>query len=487
VRFTVARVVAVSAVLFGLLCGRGRGDEKPVPPAAGPLKVGIASADITPDGPVWMRGFAARKKPSEGVYRKLTATCVVLDNGATRLGFVVFDLCAIQEKQLDDLRAAAEKAGIPPQHVMTNCSHSHYGPHLGHKKNAEYSAEFKKRTDPLFEAAVADLQPAVLDYMVGSCTMAVNRRQYDAEGKAMGMRPEPRKPIDPDVPVLRVLSADGKVRAVLFGYACHPTTVNALHYKVGTDYPGFARDWIAAAYPGCTPVFLQGCGGDIKPRYTLPQKSGYGRFGHVLLDQLEIVAELGHELGRAVVTAVIVPPEPVPATRPTKLEDAIQSPVHLAGIVEKVSVPNKKAGRPPHTIYMGAWRIGDVYIFGSQCEVCCGIGLRIKRELAGMRVWTNGYTHWGGGYIPDAELYPEGGYEVKVSSVAPGTDGIVVSNALRYIKALKNGQDGLGAIHEPPAPKAKPEKKAAKKPSAKKEPKKPEAKAQSTPQKKPGK
>ena len=40
----------------------------------GPLRVGLATADITPEGPVWMRGFGARKKPSEGVYRKILTT-----------------------------------------------------------------------------------------------------------------------------------------------------------------------------------------------------------------------------------------------------------------------------------------------------------------------------------------------------------------------------------------------------------------------------
>lgn len=406
--------------------------------AAGPLKVGIASADITPEGPVWMAGFAARRELSKGVYRNLTATCVVFDNGVTRLGFLALDLCKIYEQQLGDLRAAALEVGIPPQHVMINCSHTHYGPQLRHKKNRAYDALFKAQTDPLFRAAAAALEPAALDYTVGSCTMAINRRQLSAEGRAIGMRPEPRKQIDPDVPVLRVLSKEGEVRAVIFGYACHPTTVSALHYKIGPDYPGFARDWIAAAYLGCTPVFLQGCGGDIKPRYTKPMPNGYGRFGHILLDQLEIVAELGHELGRAVVAALTVPPEPV------------AGPIHLAGIVEKVAVPDKKAPeRKSHQIYMGAWRIGDVYVFGSQCEICSNIGLRLKRELAGTRVWANGYTHWGGGYIPDAASYPEGGYEVRSSTVSPGTEDIVVGNAIRYIKALRSGKAGLGPIPQP--------------------------------------
>lgn len=414
---------------------------------AGPLKVGIASADITPEGTVWMAGFAARKEPSKGVYKNLTATCVVFDNGVTRLAIVALDLCKIMEPQLEDLRVVAQEAGIPPQHVMINCSHTHYGPQIGRKENEDYDALFKARTGPLFEAAVADLKPAVLDYTVGSCTMAINRRQLSAEGKVTAMRPEPRKQIDPDVPILRVLSSEGEVRAVIFGYACHPTTVSALHYEIGTDYPGFARDWIAAAYPGCTPVFLQGCGGDIKPRYTQPSDSGYGRFGYVLLDQLRIVAELGHELGRAVVAALVVPPEPVPASRPAPHLQAITTAIHLGGIVEKVELPDKKdPEHKSHQIYIGAWRVGDVYIFGSQCEICSNIGMRIKRELAGTRVWTNGYTHWGGGYIPDAASYPEEGYEVNRAAVSPAAEDIVVAGAIRYFKTLQAGKSGHGPI-----------------------------------------
>ncbi|MGD8241148.1 MAG: neutral/alkaline non-lysosomal ceramidase N-terminal domain-containing protein, partial [Armatimonadota bacterium] len=330
---------------------------------AGPLKVGIATADITPEGSVWMAGFSARKKPSEGVWKELGAQCVVFDNGVTRVAFVALDLCKILEPQLADLRAAARKAGIPPQHVMINASHTHSGPTLSQTRNADYVALFKARTDPLFAAARADLQPAVLDYTVGSCTMAINRRQFDAEGKVTSMRPEPRKQIDPDVPILRVLSPEGDVRAVLFGYACHPSTMNT--YELGPDYVGYARDWIAAAYPDSVPVFLQGCGGDIKPRYTRPD----GRFGFVLLDPVATTAELGHELGRAVVSALVVPPEPVPAGRSGEPEAATAAPVRLGGIVEKVNVPDKTdPEHKSHQIYMGAWRVGDVYVFGSQCE-----------------------------------------------------------------------------------------------------------------------
>jgi hypothetical protein len=57
-------------------------------------------------------------------------------------------------------------------------------------------------------------------------------------------------------------------------------------------------------------------------------------------------------------------------------------------------------------------------------------------------VWTNGYTHWGGGYIPDAASYPEEGYEVRVSGVSPAAEDIVVGRAVRYVKALQAAKPG---------------------------------------------
>jgi hypothetical protein len=410
--------------------------------AAGQLRVGIANADITPEGSVWMAGFGFRKKPSEGVCKPLTASCLVFDNTVTRLAFVALDVCSIGETpQLVDLRAAAQKAGIPPQNLMVNCSHTHSGPAINHKDSAAYAALFKKRTDALFAAAVANLQPAVLLYALGSSTMAVNRRRLDDKGHYAGMRPEPRKSIDPDVPILRISSPEGKVRAVLFGYACHPSTM--ADYRFSPDYVGYARDWIAAAYPGCVPVFLQGCGGDIKTRYTLAD----GRFGFAMLLPEEVTAELGHELGRAVVTALTV--SPVAATPPRKAPAAINTLVHLGGIVEKINVPDRKQpDSKAHRIYTGAWRVGDVFFFASQGEIGSQIGLHIKRELAGLKVWTNGYSHWGGGYILDAASYPEGGYEIDNSSVSPATEGILVGTAARYVRTLAEGRTGQGPIPE---------------------------------------
>jgi hypothetical protein len=443
--------------------------------AAGPLRVGIATADITPEGPVGMAGFGFRKHPSEGIGKPITASCVVFDNGVTRLALVALDLCYIGKTQLDDLRAAAQRAKIPPQHLMVNFSHTHSGPNVGDKNNAAYAARFKSLTDALFAKAVADLQPALLDYTAGSSTMAMNRRRLNDKGQYAGMLPEPRKAIDPDVPILRVSAADGKLRAVLFGYACHPSTLG--DYRISPDYVGYARDWIAAIYPGCVPIFFQGCGGDIKTRYI--DSAGKFKFPENLLTPDAFTAELGHELGRAVVAALSIPPEPVPADRPKvppeafkappgapkappeafkappealkALSEALKTPIQLGGIVEEYDAPDKKQpDKVSRRKLCGVWRVGDVYFVGAQCEIGSQIGLRMKREMAGGRVWTCGYTHHGIGYFLDAASYSEGGYEIDCSDVGPGADDVLVATVIRQVRALKAGRTGQGPCPDPP-------------------------------------
>ena len=400
----------------------------------GPLRVGIATADITPEQPTWMRGFAARNRPSDGVARPLLCQVVVLDNGLTRVALVSLDVCAIGYRQLYRMRVAAEAAGVPQQHLMVNWSHAHFSPHLGgpevHPGNVDYDALFLERTLPLFAAAVADLQPAVLDYTVGVSVMGVNRRKLDSH-------------VDTDVPVLRVLGADGKIRAVLFGYACHPTTTaGQTMYLHGTDFPGYARDWIGGAYPGAEAIFLQGCGGDIKPAAIQPAAPGQrGRLNSpILLDERGIKMAMGHELGRAVCKALAVPPAPVPADRPEDIKQALEVPITLGGIVELVDIPSKanperSMATPSH---MGMWRLGDVYLFGSQHEVLSAIGLRIKRELPDVRIWTNGYTHWGGGYYADTAAFEVGGYEVDNTAFFAEAEDILVANVHRYLEHLQD-------------------------------------------------
>ena len=67
------------------------------------------------------------------------------------------------------------------------------------------------------------------------------------------------------MPVLRVTRADGGPLAIVFGYACHNTTLQAAMTEFHGDYAGVAQRELERRYPGAQAMFLAGCGADVNP------------------------------------------------------------------------------------------------------------------------------------------------------------------------------------------------------------------------------
>ena len=123
--------------------------------------------------------------------------------------------------------------------------------------------------------ALHDLAPATVEYGEGS-GFAINRRQAMPAGVKIGV--DPTGPVDHTAPVLKITGADGKLRAVLFGYACHNTTLTAEIYQLSGDYAGFAAAELESRHPGATALFLMLCGADQNPnpRGTVELARKYG-------------------------------------------------------------------------------------------------------------------------------------------------------------------------------------------------------------------
>src|SRR5206468_1108219 len=119
------------------------------------------------------------------------------------------------------------------------------------------------------------LGPVTLTFGRGDGLFAMNRREPTAKGIINGKTPT--GPVDHSVPVLVVSGADGKPRAVVFGYACHNTTLQ--FFKWCGDYAGFAQEYLQEKHPGALALFWIGCGADANPlpRSTLELCQKYGR------------------------------------------------------------------------------------------------------------------------------------------------------------------------------------------------------------------
>ncbi|MFH1719503.1 MAG: neutral/alkaline non-lysosomal ceramidase N-terminal domain-containing protein, partial [Planctomycetota bacterium] len=244
-------------------------------------KAGVASTAITPEEPMWMAGYAARNKPSEGKIHDLYAKALVLeDEQGTRVVIVTVDLIGIPRPTRDWLeKEASKRYKIGPEALLLNSSHTHSGPVIREtrysiygntlygltpeqiRQSDEYVESLQEKILQLIGQAIDNLAPAKLGYTHARAGFAMNRRLPTETG--FQNSPNPDGPVDHDVPVLRIDGDDGKLRAVLFGYACHSTTLS--FYQFCGDYPGFAQQYIEERHPEAAAMFIAGCGGDQNP------------------------------------------------------------------------------------------------------------------------------------------------------------------------------------------------------------------------------
>jgi hypothetical protein len=129
----------------------------------------------------------------------------------------------------------------------------------------KYSAFLKKELVAVVAAALADCRPAQFEYGCGQAKFAMNRRVYRGGKVVFGDNPD--GPVDWDVPVLRIKDATNGVRAVLFGYACHGTSVRTGDdwYVVSGEYMAYAREQLKAVLPGAAALYVPGMGADSDP------------------------------------------------------------------------------------------------------------------------------------------------------------------------------------------------------------------------------
>ncbi len=151
---------------------------------------------------------------------------------------------------------------------MLAASHTHCGPVVDDQLSvaydlddaqrsaiAAYTATLESTIAGLAGAALERLEPVGLACGEGRATFGANRRAQFL----------PPGPVDPAVPVLRVTRADRRPLAIVFGYACHNTTLQAAMTQFHGDYAGVAQRELERRYPAAQAMFLAGCGADVNP------------------------------------------------------------------------------------------------------------------------------------------------------------------------------------------------------------------------------
>ncbi len=97
-----------------------------------------------------------------------------------------------------------------------------------------YKAQLKSGILQSAKLAIQDTAPAKFAYSVGNATFAANRRVLKV-GRWNGFGVQADGVVDHTVPVLRITDREGKLRGVIFNYACHCTTIDGNYYRINSD------------------------------------------------------------------------------------------------------------------------------------------------------------------------------------------------------------------------------------------------------------
>jgi hypothetical protein len=448
--------------------------------------VGIARRDITAPVGIYSRYWgAADHDAADGVHRPATATAISLgsidQSDQTNLVLVAIDYGSFHpltdEKEIR--YAVQQSAGLDEASLLINVSHCHAGANASSQRTdfpggeyiLDYLAFLKEQIIQVVNEAQSSMTPAWITWGYGRCSLAVHRDYWDAEAEEFGCGFNPLGNPDDTLLVGRVTGDDDALKAVLFNYACHPTTLAWDNHLLSPDYVGAAREVIEQAFDAPA-LFFQGAPGDLGPR------NGY-------VGDPAIADQNGRQLGYAVASTLgSIPP---PATRHVFTgivksgadiatwehqpipENELASAHKLSASVQTIELPCKyipsaaelreqmetAPDRPTaerlkrrlmvredmgdgdtYAMPLWTWRLGDVALVAIPNEPYSVLQTSLRAQFADHPVMIMGVTNGTLGYLCPAEDYGTGRYQEKQSPFLPGCLELTMAGAARGVAQL---------------------------------------------------
>ena len=377
------------------------------------VKMGVSQINITPPAPTVMAGYAGRTGPSTGIHDSLYASALYFSGEKIKALILTIDLLSFTTAFVDELKTDLSKAsGVSPDNIMITTVHNHGAPSPRSTDSdatntvPAYVKFLKERLLTMSVAATKNPIPVKMGISKGECKMNINRRALAANGTIfLGRNPE--GPCDHDLVVTRFDDLNNKTIAVLVNWPCHGTVSGQENTLVTGDWPGAAARHIKKNIGNDVVVAVTaGASGDINPLYgpgknfTEIEAVGF----HVAMEANRLLADILTYPLKEVQTANYV------MAFPGKKPSTADLPV------------DKLEPAPDNEIRLTVFKIGDLVISGVSGELVNEIGMDIKNRspYSGTIVVT--HCNGSSGYICTDNMFPEGGYEVRVTKFMPGVE-----------------------------------------------------------------
>ncbi|OLT00617.1 hypothetical protein BJF90_34300 [Pseudonocardia sp. CNS-004] len=407
------------------------------------MRAGVAVRDVTPPLGTAMSGFVARASPATGVHDPLLVHALVVEDTA----LVTVDVVGLHE---DDCTRIRQRCALPADRVVVHATHTHGGPasmrgRLGGPVDETWLERLITTCAEAVDAALAGAEPVEVHAGYGADPgVARNRRRPDG-------------PVDPALPVVHLRRPDGSLLAGVVSYACHPVVLGADNTLLTADYPGVVRRVLARRLGGPV-LFLTGCAGDANTGHAASASVSTAPTASRTFAECE-------RIGGLVATAALAAtprrgPSRVAATRREVLLDLEPpDPAALAGEVagwERDAahadaaraallgcwaewgrrILTTPAGPPTWTGSVSTLVWGPAVLVTLPGEPFAAAALEIRAHAdPGATVLVAGYCDGCPGYLPPAEEYAHGGYEVEEAHRYYGLPGPFARGAAERLVA----------------------------------------------------
>jgi len=406
-----------------------------------------------------MAGYGARQGVSTDTRDPLHARAVVLDDGERRVGIVCSDLIGVSPRLIAHIR---ERTG--EMDLLVAATHTHQGPAFARGRLDEHGERCGDLIADAVVAAAGRLEPVTL--RAGTAAIdSVSQNRRDPDGA-----------IETNVRVLSLDGQDGPV-ATIVNYACHPTVLEYDNLRYSADWVGAAMGTVEAAVGGIG-LYLQGCCGDINPVWTAHTFDEADRIGRIVGSA---AARVGCELrahGRNQRAVNLSWSEQTPkppsgalldeaplrsafatvevAHRDIRSVDDLDA--EIADLREQLDEANSRELRPrlnavamervlidrgvvhpgrTETLELQAVRLAqDCVVVTLPGEFLVATARTLEQRCGVEHLLIAGYANGYCGYVPPAEEFPEGGYEVGMARFETGAEAKIVDSAVDLVRTV---------------------------------------------------
>jgi neutral ceramidase len=452
------------------------------------FRAGASTANITPPLGSGIVGNFGIPPPANYVHDELHARSFVLDDGTTKLVFVVVDNVGVIREVFDEAkRLIFEETKIPTAQILMSADHTHSASSasgIGNLRGGwntdmpldDYQRFLVRRIADGVRIALNNLEPARIGWGVGNVPQHLFNRRWKMKNPVVNpfgqkdlvqMNPgignpelvEPAGPTDPQVSFISVQSLKGRPIGILANYS--------LHYVGGVPKDHISGDYFAVFAdriqelikadrqdPPFVAIMSNGTSGDVNNiNFGAPAEK------HEPYAKMRIVAnDVANEVLKVYNTIEYKDWLPLRAAQ-SELNLKVRKPdLEMLAYAQKV-LAKPETETPVHrlektyaerTLQMDKWpdnidvitqtfRIGDLGVAAIPFEVFTEIGLEIKAKSPFKPTFTIELANGSYGYLPSPEQHQLGGYEtwLGTNKVEKEASRKIVTEILKLFNQVK--------------------------------------------------